>query len=282
MQRLRAQGIDAFRFLSNQIIVVARRILAVLELYTLPVPKSDAGPTLMTKVAALGLPSVDEGCWIRHLGFYNLPPKSVVSHMRQQLRDTSIFAKPFTVASPDDIIFVSVEIRSKTGFDVNYFVVHSSTLQRHAVFIPHAILQDTIPWQMWGPTTTRWFQSEMPSRTDVYGQRCLLQGPTSKEIWDFNQYRVRYLGQCFAMESEAACLSVETEPSCVTSIGLGGGVYSSLPYVKLVLKQLKNDRTTCLDDDRIFYRRVSPSHSSPSSDPFFDDIATVRAYGGAL
>jgi hypothetical protein len=212
----------------------------------------------MTKVAALGLPSVDKGCSIASLDFCNLLRKSIVSRMRQQLYDTSIFAKPFTSASPDDIVFVFVNIRYEGGSYENIsLVVHSSTLERHA----RATLQDTIPWQLWGPTTTRWFRSAMSSRTDVYGQRCLLEGPTSKEIWEFNQYRVRYLGQGFAMESEAACLSVETEPSCVTSNGLKGGVYSSLPYVKLVLKQLKNDRTTCLDDDRIFCERVSPRHS---------------------
>jgi hypothetical protein len=207
----------------------------------------------------LGLPSVDEGCSIIFLGFRNLPPKNMVSRTCQQLHDTSIFAKPFTTASPDEIIFVYVEIRCNIrGYSNTSFVVHSSTLQRHA----RATLQDTIPWQMWGPTTTRWFPSAKPNARDVCGQRCLVRGPTSKEVWDFNQYRVRYLGQGFAMESEAACVSVETEPSCVKSRAFEGGVYSSLPYVKLVLKQLKNDRTTFLDDDRILRLRVSPNHSS--------------------
>jgi hypothetical protein len=212
----------------------------------------------MTKVAALGLPSVDEGCNIARLDFRNLPPKSIVSRMHQQLHDASIFAKPFTNASLD-IISVVFTIRSPIGsydqYDHPCFVVHSSTLQHHA----RATLQDTIPGQMWGPTTTRWY----PHPTiNVCGQRCILDGPTSKEIWDFNQYRVRYLGQGFETESEAACVSVVTEMSCVTSHGFKGGVYYSLPYVKLVLKQLKNHGATCLDDDRIFCV-VSPSHSSP-------------------
>jgi hypothetical protein len=241
--------------------VVANRSLAALELYTLPVPKSDTGPAPMTKVAALGLPAVNEGWSIDRLKFSNLPPKSIVSRMRQQLHDASIFAKPFTSASPDDIISVIVNIRYDGVSDNIPFVVHSSTLQRHALFISCPILQDTIPWQMWGPTTTRWYP--MFSGTYVCGQRCLLKSLTSWEIWDFNQYRVRYLGQGFAMESEAARVSVETELSCVQSRGLKEGVHSSLPYVKLVLKQLKNFGTTFLDDDRILRQRVSPSHSSP-------------------
>jgi hypothetical protein len=223
----------------------------------------------MTKVAALGLPSVDEGYSIR-LDFRNLPPKTIVSRMRQQLHDASIFAKPFTNAS-SDIISVTVLIRRRNSFDQLYFVVHSSTLQRHA----RATLQDTIPWQMWGPTATRWYPCAKPGTRDVCGQRCL----SVKEIWDFNQYRVRYLGQGFAMESEAACVSVVTKPSRVTSHGLKGGVYSSLPYVKLVLKQLKNPGITItwLDDDRIFSGPVSPIASSV---PLFDDIiATVHDFG---
>jgi hypothetical protein len=264
--------------------VVANRSLAALELYTFPVPKSGTGPATMTKVAALGLPSVDIGSWISRLGFHNPPSKSIVTRMRQQLHDASIFAKPFISAPLDDIIFVVVHLCDERGIpDHISFVVHSSTLQNYKRFTPARWLTDpitilsslsslfisradTIPWQMWGPTTTRWFRSAILPTRDVCGQRCLLQGLTSKEIWDFNQYRVRCLGQDFAMESEAACLSVVTEPSCVTSNGLRveGGVYSSLPYVKLVLKQLKNTHygTTCLDDDRIFCI-VSPSHSSP-------------------
>jgi hypothetical protein len=243
--------------------VVANWNPAALELYTLPVQKSDTGPTPMTKVVALGLPSIAKGCCITFLGFRNLLPKSIFSRMRQQLHDASVFAKPFASASPD-IISVAVTICDERGsHDTICFVVHSSTLRHHA----RVISQDTIPWQMWGPTTTRWY----PHPTiNVCGQQCLLTGPTSKEIWDFNQYRVRCLGQGFAIESEAACVSVETEPSCVKSPGLEGGVYSSLPYVKLVLKQLENIRhgMTCLDDDRIFCERVSPRHSSPLLFPF--------------
>jgi hypothetical protein len=221
----------------------------------------------------LGLPSVDEGWSIGPLEFSNLPPKSIVSRMCHQLHDASIFAKPFTSASHDDIISVHVNIHCELGSDSICFVVHSSTLQRHALIISRPILQDTIPWQMWGPTTTRWYR--MHFTINICGQRCLLEG---REIWDFNQYRVRYLGQGLAMESETARVSVETESSCVKSLGFKEGVYSSLPYVKLVLKQLKNHGATCLDDDRIFCM-VSPSHPSPLLFRFFDDIiATVHGF----
>jgi hypothetical protein len=232
----------------------------------------------MTKVAALGLPSVDKGCSIASLDFCNLLRKCIVSRMRQQLRDTSIFAKPLTTASPNNLIFVAVYIRrSERTNRTFHFVVHSSTLQRHA----RATLQDTIPWQMWGPTTTRWFQSVILPARDVCGQRCLLRGPTSMEIWDFNQYRVRCLGKDFAMDSEASCVSVETEPSCVKSRAFEGRVYSSLPYVKLKLKELEKIRygATCLDDDRILHRRVSPSHPSPLLFLFFDDIILQQRVG---
>jgi hypothetical protein len=234
--------------------VVANQSLAALELYTFPVPKGDTGPTTMTRVVSLGLPSVAEGCSMA-LRFDNLFPKSIVSRMCQQLHDASIFAKPFTSASPDIIsVELIVTTRSGSSYDHSSFVVHSSTLRRHA----RAFLQDTIPWQMWGPTTTRWHQHRTKN---VRGQRWLLEGPKSMEIWDFNQYRVRCLGQGFAMESEAACVSVETEPSCVTSWGFKAGFYSSLPYVKLVLKQLKSPRpATWLDDDRILCYQVSPNH----------------------
>lgn len=62
----------------------------------------------------------------------------------------------------------------------------------------------------------------------------------SWELWDFNPYRVRRLGKNFTSESENASLSIETEPSCVKSGGIiicNEGVYSSLPFVKIILKQ---------------------------------------------
>lgn len=260
MQCLIGQGTVDFRLPLDQVIVVANQSLAALELYTLPVPKSDTGLTPMMRIAVLALPSLEKGWRITRLTFSNCPTKNIVS---SEVHDASIFAKPFTSASPDYIIFITLRVDNGFIFEDVSFIVHSSTLECHALSVSHAALQDAIPWQMWGPTATRWCPYPTDPPPNLFGQRYLTDGPSSKEIWDFNQYRVRYLGRGYTVESEAACVSVETEPSCATSIGLLGGAYSSLPYVKLVLKELvKYGHGTCLDDDRIFIRRVSLSRSS--------------------
>jgi hypothetical protein len=58
------------------------------------------------------------------------------------------------------------------------------------------------------------------------------------------------------LESENACLSVETEPSYAKSHGIKEGVYSSLPFVKIVPKKWSDYNYMGIYDDRITGRKV--------------------------
>ena len=120
-------------------------------------------------------------------------------------------------------------------------------------------MQNTIPWESWGPTVTRWHGDAVCKLYPfASGQLCILtpEYPLCQwELWDFNPYLVRRLGKNFTMESEKASLSVETEPSCARSRGIKEGVYSSLPFVKIVGKEWSHYHGMGVYDDRICGRR---------------------------
>lgn len=251
-------------------VVGSRRFsTAVLELFSIPVPDGNAGPTPMTKILSLGLPFVDDGCRIARLDFYHPPIENVV------IRDNCLFSnmttdtKSFISTSSNDIIFASFNIESSYGYDSISFVVHSSALLRLVSFPCHENMQNSILWESWGPTVTRWFEGTVRCLDPfACGQRCILKprmmmGRTlwetergSWEIWNFNPYRVRRLGKNFTLESENACLSVETEPSYAKSHGIKEGVYSSLPFVKIVPKKWSDYNYMGIYDDRITGRKV--------------------------
>lgn len=258
-QSLKGQGVDACRFLSNKLMVVGNRTTPALELFTLPVlPNDGTCSTPMIKLAALGFPTLANGCRLVRMQFCNLPAKNGVAR-NNNLHDTDIHVKPFIGTSPDDIIYVSLTLTSGP-YEVAAisFFVHSSALRRCARI--HAVsLQDTIPWNQWGPTVTRWHHGGIFPSTRFCGQRCL--SPSSHAIWDFNQHRVRRLGKGFVAESETTRLSVETEPSYLNSWVLEKQIFSSLPYVKIVPKGWFLRSATCLDDDRVFGCRVSDVHN---------------------
>ena len=236
---------------------------AVLELFTIPVLTCNADPVPMTKILSLGLPSVDDGCRVARFDFYH--PSTIENVF---IRDNCLFSytttdtKPFISTSSDDIIFASLNIGTRGGnYDYISFVVHSSALLRLIPFPPHGNMQDTILWESWGPTVTRWHE-DVVRRLSPFasGQRCILEpgfrpGMGRWELWDFNPYRVRRLGKNFTLESEKASLSVETEPSCAKSRGIREGVYSSLPFVKIIPKQWSNYFDMGVYDDQICGRR---------------------------
>jgi hypothetical protein len=255
LQSLRQPGIDAFRFLSHQVIVIANRELAALELFVLSKSNGHTGTIPVSKVAELALPPIDDGCTLRRLTFSNLPVKDPATRRRRQTHDSSIFTKPFTSALPD-IIFVFASLMGGDSNDfVSFvsFVVHSSALLSHVPPSSHENLQNTIPWHMWGPASTRWFLGPRYSAIEICSQRCLVRGLSfgSREIWDFNPYRIGVLGKDFAMESDTARISVESDPSYINVRGLKEAVCSSLPFVKFVPKKWHRYKYVCLDDDRI-------------------------------
>ncbi|KAM6494493.1 hypothetical protein JOM56_010854 [Amanita muscaria] len=241
---LKGKGIEAFRFLSNSVMVLVNitpsESTATLELFSISVTNGNLRPTSMMRIATLQLPFVDNGCRIARVDFY--PPfrvKNPVVHEGRLLYDTSIDAKPFTSAQSDNIIFVDINIGSRRGHDNLSFFVHPSTLLRHIPGPPsrsQGNMWDPIPWEVWGPTATRWFEGGGPI---TCGHHSLLKQryPGGWEIWDFNPYRVRRLGKGFAVENETARLTVETEPSCARSDGIEKGIRSSLPFVKVVPKK---------------------------------------------
>jgi hypothetical protein len=244
------------------VIVVGNHSLAALELFMLPQSKDHTGPIPISKVGELKLPPLDEGCIVCSITFENVLVKDSVTRKRQT-HDSAIFTKPFSSAL-SDIIFVSLLVMSKVGYNSVSFAVHSSTLLSHAPSSSHENLENMIPWHVWGPTSTRWFPCRLGSPNNICGQRCLLVGSPhgSREIWDFNPNRIRSLGQHFATESDTARVSVESDPSYITVPGLKEAVCSSLPFVKIVPKKWDRHEATCLDDDRIICMlpTVSCSH----------------------
>jgi len=71
------------------------------------------------------------------------------------------------------------------------------------------------------------------------------------ELWDFNPYRVRRLEKDSTVENDSVRLTVETEPTCAKSHGIKNGIYSSLPFVKLVPKKWPSYIYMGLYEDRI-------------------------------
>jgi hypothetical protein len=207
----------------------------------------------MSKVGELKLPPLHEGSTVRRVTFENILAKDSVTRKRHQTHDPSIFTKPFTSALPD-IVFVSVLLEIEAHYNSASFAVHSSALLSHVPSSSHENLGNMVPWHVWGPTSTRWFSGLLPgSLNDICGQRCLLLGSSFglREIWDFNPYRIRSLGQHFAIESDTAHVSVESDPSHLTVPGLKEAVCSSLPFVKTVPKEKHHYLQVCFDDDRI-------------------------------
>ena len=98
---------------------------------------------------------------------------------------------------------------------------------------------------------TRFVEADNLNQNRFSGQRCLLTLAQHNEILDFNQYRVNQLGRDFKVETEMAHISVVTEESQMTT-AFRNKLYSSLPYVRIVLKQWGPPCLSYLDDDRIF------------------------------
>lgn len=276
MQSLKDRGISAFRFLSDKVVVVANKATQSLDLFTLPEPHGDASQTPMMKVASLGLPHMAP---LSDLEFRNLPAKNGVPRSTRQLDNAAVYVKPFT-ESPESIIYVVFEEHVDRIAYSPSFVVHSSALLYHVPFTSPASLQNDnyIPWSKWGPTITRWSGDESSHAFQICGQRWFVGTffDSQREIWDFNQYRVKQLGEGFAVETETAHISVVTGLSHITRVGSGESyVSSSLPYVKIVPKQRQDYTFWALDDDRIYAaRRVSTYHPN-SFIPLFDVVTTA-------
>jgi hypothetical protein len=232
---------------------------ATLKLFNIPVPNENSGTTSMTKIVTLGLPPVDEGCRMERFDFYRPPPKNVFIVENRLFHDVTTDSQPF-ISTSSDILFASFNIQSSWGYDNISFILHLSALLRHVPKHPPLYLQDAVPWQEWGPNVTRWYEATVLQALCASGQRYLFRPDQSSwELWDFNPLRVRRLGKGFRLESETACLSVETEPSCTKSHGIEKGVYSSLPFIRLVPKQWPIYDCAGLFDDRIIGSKVSPN-----------------------
>jgi hypothetical protein len=237
---------------------------ATLEIFRFPVTNDNLHPTSMInlKVATLGLPFVDDGYRIARVDIYPLFVKNFVIHKHRLLYNTSIDAKPFVNTKSDNILLLYLNVEGKYGYDNISFIVHSSALLRltphnHS----HGSMLDVVPWELWGPSVTRWFEGGIVAGegTVTCGYRCLVRPqdfPAQWELWDFNPYRVRSLGNGFTEDNETSRLTVETEPSCARSHGIMQGIYSSLPFVKHFPKQW--DYTYVgLSDDKVVGKKVS-------------------------
>lgn len=240
MQRLTARDefIHAFRFLSDDIIVVANTTdKASLDLFALPELRGDTGLMPMTKVAKLLLPDPC-GRDINELTFSNPPAKNGIA--RGSRHDVAGSVKPF-INSSNNIICccASVDDIHSDSYSYSLFV-HSSTLLRHAVAHDFKLIR----WDQWGQTARIDSEIDFPA-VFFSGQRCI---SWDGEIWDFNQHRVKQLGLGFAMKTETAHISVVSGKSFAIWAH-SDTVPSSLPYVRTVLKA---SGFTWLEDDRIF------------------------------
>ena len=145
----------------------------VLEIFNIPVPTGNAGPTPMTRIF---LPCVDYSDNDPRLDFYHPPIENVFIRNNRLFSSTTTNTKPFFSTSSNDIIFGTLNIGSSYGpRDENIsFVVHSSALLRLVPFRSHEHMQYTIPWESWGPTVTRWHEDTV-CRLDPFasGQRCI-------------------------------------------------------------------------------------------------------------
>jgi len=254
---LREGRINAFRFLADKVMVVANITGAYtgsFDLFIFSELKDGKGRTSMVKVVTLLLP-VPSNFHIFNLAFGNLPPKSGVARRNHQRNDMVSYNKPF-INSSDDIIYVAVSISDVEAMRVIHFVVHSSALLRHIPPTPFENSQNTdddpyvVPWDIWGPTATRWFYDMPISVASTCAQRQIC---CPYEIRDFNQYRVKQLGEGFSVETETAHISVITTPSNIRLLEGRDISSSSLPYVKIEPKQWSQYQLAqmCLDDDRI-------------------------------
>jgi hypothetical protein len=126
----------------------------VLELFTIPVLTGNAGPMPMTKILSLGLAHVDDSWRVADFHFYH-PPIENVFNRHNCLFISNIITdsdtKPFVSTSTDDIIFASLNIGDGHGYDNISFVVHSSALLRLTCIPSNEHMQNTIPWESWGP-----------------------------------------------------------------------------------------------------------------------------------
>ena len=286
MQCMKGQTIKAFRFLSNSIVVVASASpsepTAILELFRVPVRNGTGRPTPMIKVAALRLPAVDDDRHISHVNFYPPGVRDLVIRERRLLYNASIHKIPFINPKFDTILFAKLNIGGGYPYANNSFIVYHSTLLRHVP--PSGSLdnvQAPVPWELWGPAATRWCGGVSAMGRLTCGLRCLLNPGYSMEweLWDFNPYHVRRLGKDFALENESVRLTVETEPSCAKNEGIKNGIYSSLPFVKLVPKKWPQYRGVGLYEDRIIGELVSNYFDPPRGPLFLIFILTLVQQG---
>jgi hypothetical protein len=144
------------------------------------------------------------------------------------------------------------------------------SIPQHSYVLPAFLLMSTCKIQFHGSHGVHRWHEDTVCWLEPFasGQRCLLRPVSqaresrSRELWDFNPYRVRRLGKNFRLESEKASLSVETEPSCAKSRGIKDGVYSSLPFVKIVPKRWPDYDYMGVYDDRIYGQMVRTFYNS--------------------
>jgi hypothetical protein len=171
--------------------------------------------------------------------FANRAAKNGVVRSNLQI-DAEHYIKPFT-SSPDNLIYICITTSNSEEEQEYAFVVHPSALLRHAKEQDF----DSIFWEVWGRTATLAVSCRYRP-AEFCGQRLLVR---NGEIWDFNQYQVKRLGNGCAAETELARISVVAEEE-----KRGLAVIYSLPYVRIVLKQrppLRYGTILCLDEDRI-------------------------------
>ena len=191
----------------------------------------------MTMVARLQLPNTD--CHVYSMTFCSPPVKNGIPRNNHQFINAAVSTKPFT-NSPDNIIYCCMGVEDSNMSGPVSLIVHSSTLLHYATSRDFKFIE----WDEWSPMARCVVNRECHATT-FSGQRWLKENKIWKneleirgnEIWDFNQYRVKWLGRDFSAETETARISVITKASSIEAL-MDHDPFDSgtLPYVRIVRK----------------------------------------------
>jgi hypothetical protein len=102
-------------------------------------------------------------------------------------------------------------------------------------------LGDEVPWEIWGPDTTRFFKGVLPSqwRRNIHGFRALI--PQYNIVLDFNSY--------LWTEGDPGVVAQPSRISIEYSHGRGFSIISSLPYREMIPSQSFGGGNVMLSDD---------------------------------
>ena len=167
------------------------------------------------------------------------------------------------------IIAFTVGIRN---FNISYeqfeFFVNVSTFLKSPFPYPS---QTPVPWEVWGPQNTRWFQmydGQVLRQTTLHGQRaadavlCKVLGESGKDrekrlrVRDFNPIAVRRSAHA-QMKKGWKCRAVTTPSTTFTEGFYEKNIISSLPYTEVISEETFSTHEVMIGCSKLFLPKVS-------------------------